>query len=957
MTTIPLYTLQEGNIGVSLSLNYNAGSGVRVGDVAGWTGLGWSLNGIPTISRMVRGLPDEGKLDFDGTPRKGYFNSDVVNQSIDDDNESDFYFLNINGGSYRFMLRYMGGTGATIPSSDIKILPIVSNNPNDASGIVKVFSGFIITMPDGTIYTFGNGTEESAEVEVHDAQNNGIYPFGGNFLDFLHRNLVTSAWYATKISEPYGGTPPGHEINFTYDRFAYTFYKLSENEAGASCPSNVSKKINKVYVLGAEIATISGLNTKVVFNTNYKSCGIDETGQSVCTFQNIVRYDVDSWANTPTNSTNGAKMLLSMDVSDNVPNPTQVLSYFFNYDYLVAPNNSITDALPTGYTEANDVGTTHKKRLLLNRVLMPDGNTYNFTYAGFGSSDIRSRLTYGIDHWGYANGADGNITASGLLDIGACANSSNRASNASYSSQGSLIKISSSMGSETNFEYEPNRANNYGSGNIDIGGFRIKKIHNKDLLRNTEVIKEYNYQLSNGVSSGFLFIQPVYNFTDNNWGYMYRNSSLYSWMQSESGKPIVGYKQVTETVYDNGNTQATGKTISYFDQEETELSLAKSSLCYDIVTGTYIPCTINPPSSFNPTNDYRAGSLLKTEQYNQSNQLLSSTEMIYKPFSFINFGSFYGKKVIKFNGQLQSDASYYKAMYKYRIEHIITTNYSQDMLGSSTPQVSTTDLVYKDMMPYSYQALYKGRHNQVVKTTSRDSWGRLVESYNKYIADFNFDVDSTLVCEPDCVPCVESCKYWLITAHVPAEDTEAWGVYRLGSLIPAAPVESYTKRNGRIVSASYQSYLKDGVTGLALPKSNYSLRSIPTQTFSEVVFNKIGDVMLKDSRYGAARSTVLSYNAFGYPTQVKQTYGAVNEVVYDATNVLPLNKTQNYGIADAMTTSYEYALKYQGISKMLSPNGLEVRYNYRSSDNRLDTIKDKNGKILKQYNYIQTPTN
>ena len=137
-----------------------------------------------------------------------------------------------------------------------------------------------------SISTFENNIEESAEIEVHDAQNNGVYPLGSQFLTFLHSNLVTSAWYATKIVEPYG-----HEINFTYDRFSYTYYKLSDNAADGTCPSTVTKKINKVYVRGAEIASISGSNVKIVFNSGVKTCD-DNTGD--CTFITVPRYDVDS---------------------------------------------------------------------------------------------------------------------------------------------------------------------------------------------------------------------------------------------------------------------------------------------------------------------------------------------------------------------------------------------------------------------------------------------------------------------------------------------------------------------------------------------------------------------------------------------------------------------------------------------------------------------------------------
>ena len=650
-----------------------------------------------------------------------------------------------------------------------------------------------------------------------------------------------------------------------------------------------------------------------------------------------------------------------MVVSDNVASPTQSLTYAFNYGYLVAPNNPANNTLPTGYTEANDIGTTHKKRLKLNSVIMPDNNLYSFTYYGDGSSDMRTRLTYGVDNWGFANGAEGNINSTGLIGKNVlCSSGSNRETNANYSLFSTLIKINSTMGSETSFDFETHRANNYGNGNTDIGGFRIKKIHNKDLLRNTETVKEYSYLLGNGQSSGFLFIQPTYQFTSNIDGNIYySNSSLYAYMQSEAGKPTVGYKQVTETVYDSGNTMPLGKTISYFDQDETELSLAKSGVCYDIISGTFVDCTIYQPESFNPQHDFRSGSLIKMEHYNQSNQLLSSNEMSYTPNNGIKFDSIYCKKVIKFNGLNQSDY-YYVVLNKYRIKQTVSKAFSQD--GSGTPQINTVDFTYKDEMPAPYRTTYKGKHNQVVKTSTTDSYGYLVESFNKYAADFNFDKDSVDVCETDCVQGCSNpnCHYWLVTAHVPPTSTAAYGVYSLGLNMLATPIETFSQRNGKVISASYQSFFLTNVaTGInfTLPKDAYLLRTLPTTNFNELVYNRSLDNMVKDTQYGAARNSILAYNTLGYPTQSKQTYGSTNQMLYDTSNLLPISQTQNWGIADALLTSYEFTQKFQGLSKTIAPNTLEMRYNYRILDSRLQSILDKDGKILKKFDYNQTPSN
>ena len=56
---IPLYTIKSGTLELPLTLNYHA-RGNKVETIAYWEGLDWNLGSIPSNSRSVRGLPDEG---------------------------------------------------------------------------------------------------------------------------------------------------------------------------------------------------------------------------------------------------------------------------------------------------------------------------------------------------------------------------------------------------------------------------------------------------------------------------------------------------------------------------------------------------------------------------------------------------------------------------------------------------------------------------------------------------------------------------------------------------------------------------------------------------------------------------------------------------------------------------------------------------------------------------------
>jgi len=57
--SVPFYTIKVGNeLSLPISLGYHSG-GVKVSEIASWTGLGWSLNAGGVITRSVNGNADE----------------------------------------------------------------------------------------------------------------------------------------------------------------------------------------------------------------------------------------------------------------------------------------------------------------------------------------------------------------------------------------------------------------------------------------------------------------------------------------------------------------------------------------------------------------------------------------------------------------------------------------------------------------------------------------------------------------------------------------------------------------------------------------------------------------------------------------------------------------------------------------------------------------------------------
>jgi hypothetical protein len=72
--SVPIGEVKGRLLSCPISLNYHAG-GLKVQEEASWVGLGWSLSAGSTITRMVRGLPDE-------CTHFGYNNFEAILDSI-----------------------------------------------------------------------------------------------------------------------------------------------------------------------------------------------------------------------------------------------------------------------------------------------------------------------------------------------------------------------------------------------------------------------------------------------------------------------------------------------------------------------------------------------------------------------------------------------------------------------------------------------------------------------------------------------------------------------------------------------------------------------------------------------------------------------------------------------------------------------------------------------------------
>jgi RHS repeat-associated protein len=924
----PLYTLSEpGGVSVPIGFSFNS-SGMKAHDVSSWVGMNWTFFAGGFITRIVRGIPDEGRYTIDGSyntaARKGFYQYGLKADNNDEnDSQADIYFLNINDQSYKFTFD-INKKAHFFPEADIDVTVVWEERYNTGD-VVGRFRNWKVTMPDGTKYFFAESAteiEESFEIEANEAVNGDAKYGTADFSSYASAENVTSAWYLTKIESAYG-----HQTVFEYHPSLYSYYKLADQSTTTfDCTFNtISKKINKSYIHSSVLYKISNNNIVVELNKGGWESAINEYDVEYWyTNANYpARNDLDAYGRLPENSSS-ARALHKISVYDK-DNPANILEWQLKYQ----DQTSTGAAIPFGYTSGT-VGFTHERRFKLKSIIEPDGNSYYFKYYSE-AFNLPSRFTQGVDHWGYLNGANGNLNLIGQDAFRVCASNqfANKTATSGWSQYGTLTDIIHSTGGSTVLEYENHVARNYPS---IIGGSRVKKITFIDSVSNIRNIKDYTYLQNNSLSSGFLTLKPVYHFDDNSNGTInqYWVSGLYQQLLSESGRPAVGYSNVKESIIDQ-STNLLGYTKSDFSQPLASPNLQEviiSNCVTRVPPEVPFPTTtcdtlrkMRPYKIWAPYHDNSIGSPTRVAIYNSNNQILSEKSMVYGEGPLGTYADQTAYRSFRMENKNYSFlASYFDTSKPFRQSSDTTKVFS---LNGTKPITTINRYTYKDEMDNAYKAIYPGTHNQLVKTITTNSLDHQMESLTKYAADFTF-------------------------SSVPT-DLEAKGVYQLKQKhIINGVVESIAKQNGNIIGGSYQSYYDD----TALPKSSFGLENLPRTSITEV--NYTGNTWTKEGDYDL-KNTVTAYNAIALPITINEKYGATSKIDYDGTNTLPIKTYKNFGAADQQSTQTEYSKKIFGTSKEIGPNGLEVRKEFYPNG-KLKHILDKDNNVLKHYTYLYRGT-
>lgn len=421
--SIPLFTVKGRTLELPITLRYHAG-GIRVEEIGGWAGLGWTLEAGGVITRTVRGNVDEFSDGYFHTGEVFYDDDNwpeapmSLIQSIKDgfvDGEPDRFFFSFAGRSGQFV---MGPTTTsdtikeyrTIPHQKLRIRPTFGTG-----GI----SEWEITTEDGTVYTFS---------AVETTKDLTVIEFGGNQPSFPEDfgNVHNSSWYLTEIRAPggdvidlfYGSYTAQHEPSLYMERF---------DQRQSSMPEQC-------------------VPTGVIFHNEYEIHV--QRLDSIKSAMHTVVFDAAMRSDALSSDTGNPQERRLDRITVRTPSGTELRRFQFTH----------------GYYAGNRLRLDSVQGQAVGEAFPP----YTFTYD---SQPLPERTSYSQDHWGYYNGKSNNTLVPAMPGrAGLWLPGADRSPNEATMKAGILTRITYPTGGYNEFVFESNDYSAIGmSGTTPIG--------------------------------------------------------------------------------------------------------------------------------------------------------------------------------------------------------------------------------------------------------------------------------------------------------------------------------------------------------------------------------------------------------------------------------------------------------------------------------------------------------
>ncbi|TDW97475.1 RHS repeat domain-containing protein [Dinghuibacter silviterrae] len=656
---IPLCTLSGIDLSVPVGLAYTSGNGVRVQDFASDVGLGWQLNAGGSITRTVRGLPDEQDYGYIGIVPNNTVNQPPMGQVINS-------WLGSNQALTTDEQRAIGGSGApgseatedcepdlfyvSTPYFSFQFVfdqngnPVFSNN----YGFKVIANNFYLTPNNYGTTSF----------EVIDDRGNQYY-FGANQNDV--QNVQTTlfsptvytfptTWYLDKI------------VTFnSKETITLTYLHGSANDAQNHYMAGNSYYCNTTDNPPLVTGLIQG----------------DATPQVTTLIPPV-------YVSTITSSQGQVTFNYAWDRKDDA-NAARLSSVVLTgYDPLSGAYDNTLRTYALNYTYFNQAsGDPNQMRLQLENVLLEDNNPQDppiplATFGYYTTYNLPSRTAYyAADYFGFYN----NGTVASTMTYP----SSGKAPNMPYTEADILTDVNDVFGGNWHFTYESNMANNLGTA-VSVDGIRVNQLsHN--LATGESLTKSYSYLTSGNFSSGQLRVTP-YNVTYVSQTTGGSSNAFYTFSETpyilyDPYGNFVTYSTVKVTDQDGGSTVT--NFTNYPDQSDAQ--------------GLGTLYELDPMTS----NAYKRGLLLSQYIYNAAGTLLESVQNTYaSQLSQVGQAAWgwhqvnYWYYLLGSTGYVNYDnplsGAYHTNVDNFALTTTVATKY--DMVNSGNTLVTTTSYTY-----------------------------------------------------------------------------------------------------------------------------------------------------------------------------------------------------------------------------------------------------------------------
>lgn len=647
---VPLYTYSDNDFDIPVSASY-ASTGFQPQRQTGILGLNWFLNCGGSITREVRGLPDDhshngcgGFIAAEGAmfSDQHLFNFNMENCGMSEhldryvvggrETESDLYYFNFLGHSGRFHFNGCGeicvyGTDGSHGTYEI--------TPNREDGHI---SGFTVRTADGYKYVFGG---DNSAVERHvkgNFGNEGQFVFERDPLFDGESQYPIVTWNLKEIV-----APNGRRVTFTYkpvellsnvnpiDRttnnpFYVMTFAVGPNEViedGSNCEH--MRHVSVVRTSYLDRIDVEDCKVKIAFDYGRKGCCDVDKGLS------------DNIPETMVGDARIVQDLYRLDTMTVTSDNGQIRQCTFSY--------SIKD-----------------NRTLLASINLHELGSYRMSY--YQSKPFAGLTTSDVDFWGYQNGTGNSYNAYCPMIIDQDCNENINPTETfnnpdwKYALSGCLKRITYPTRGYTEFAYEANRAKyiilrrkrilyasddrlpieldsissaenttpylarlhsykSFFNGSDLTGGVRIRRITDCDAY-GEPVIREFEYDT--GIVSSFPRYQLEYSPS-----FQFRNPYL-NIPSSTFDRVHIGYSSVKEILSDGSYTEYRYTDYLQYPDEPEDQNRAQIADSADThLPLDYINNIMRQPNS----RHYRRGKLRSVGYYDASHNRVRIERMKY----------------------------------------------------------------------------------------------------------------------------------------------------------------------------------------------------------------------------------------------------------------------------------------------------------------------------------------